>query len=366
MFEIALDILKQIENNGFKAYIIGGYPRDKYLNIPSVDIDITTNATPKELKEIFNDINLPNEQYGSVVIVRNKMKFEITTFRKEIKYKDKRYPVKIKYIDNLLEDLKRRDFTINTLCIDSKGNTIDLLNAKEDINHKIIRSVGNPKTKIKEDALRILRALRFATTLNFEIDKDLKKYMKKYASNLKKLSYNRKQEELNKIFSSPNSEVGLKLISELKLAKYLELNNFNNVKPTTAVIGLWAQLNVLDIYNFSNNEKQTIKSINELLNKDVLNNENLYKYGLYVSTIVGEIKNIDRKTITQKYNELYIKNRGEIALKANDICNLLNKAPGPFLKEIIRDLEMNIVNKELENDISTLKQYVLKKYKDIK
>lgn len=362
MRETALEILKQIEDKGYSAYIVGGYPRNLYLNLPSTDIDICTSATPRDLKEIFQDISLPTEQYGSVVLVRNKIRFEITTFRKEIKYKDKRHPLKIKYIDNLIQDLNRRDFTINTLCIDSKGNTIDFLNAKADIDCRIIRTVGNPKNKIKEDSLRILRAIRFATTLGFELDNDLKHYIKKYGSSLKKLSYFRKQDELNKIFSSPSALIGIKLIADLRLDKYLELSNIHQVKMTSSSLGIWAQLGSLDKYKFSNHEKETIEAINYLKDNDILDNKNLYKFGLYISTIAGEIQGIERSVITKKYNELYIKNKKDIILKPTDICQLLNKKPGPFLKDIISDLENKIVNKELKNEIVELTNYVENNY----
>lgn len=363
MHETALEILKQIENKGYKAYIVGGYPRNLYLNLPSTDIDICTSATPRDLKEIFQDISLPTEQYGSVLLIKNKIRFEITTFRKEIKYKDNRHPVKIKYIDDLAQDLNRRDFTINTLCIDCEGQIIDLLNAKADIDCRIIRTVGNPKTKIKEDSLRILRAIRFATTLGFELDNDLKHYIKKYGSLLKKLSYYRKQDELNKIFSSPNALTGIKLIADLKLDKYLELENVHQVKMTSSSLGIWAQLGDLNKYKFSNHERKIIENIKYLKDTDILDNRNLYKFGLYISTIAGEIKGIDRILITQKYNELYIKNKKDIVLKPNDICQLLNKKPGPFLKEIIIDLEDKIVKKELKNEIVELTNYVKNNYK---
>ena len=128
MYDTAIEILNKITDFGYKAYIVGGYPRDIYLKRNSVDIDICTNATPKELKEIFHESILKSQEYGSVSLIYKKIRFEITTFRKEIKYENNRFPVKIKYIDTLVDDLERRDFTINTLCIDSKGNFIDLLN----------------------------------------------------------------------------------------------------------------------------------------------------------------------------------------------------------------------------------------------
>ena len=255
MFNSSLKLLRKIEKYGFQAYIVGGYVRDLYLGRKSADVDICTNATPKDLKEIFKDSMLPKEKYGSVTVIYNKVHYEITTFRKDLKYENNRLPVKIKYINDLKDDLRRRDFTINTLCIDSEGNLIDLLSSSKDLKDQVIKTVGIAKTKIKEDSLRILRAVRFATILNFKLDEDLKKSIKKYAYTLRSLSYHRKKEELDKIFSSSNAKYGISLILELELDKYLELKNLKNVVITSNSIGIWAQLDVLDKYDFTSNEK---------------------------------------------------------------------------------------------------------------
>ena len=362
MNETALKVLKKINSNGYQAYLVGGYPRDIYIGRDSMDFDICTSATPKELKNIFGNTMLPSEQYGSVTLMVHNIRFEITTFRKDIKYLNNRKPIEIEYVSSLIDDLKRRDFTMNTMCIDSNGTLIDLLNGKDDINDRIIRTVGSANMKIYEDSLRILRAVRFATTLNFDLDEDLKEAIIRHKDLLKSLSYYRKKEELDKIFSSTNSAYGIKLIKELELAESLELSNLDNLIPTTYLIGIWAQLDVLDKYSFNNTEKESINSINELMNKDILDYNNLYSYGLYISTIVGEIKGIDKKLINEKYNSLYIHNKTEIKIEAKEICELLNRRPGKFLKEIFDDLEYKLVNKLINNDKETLKQYIKENY----
>ncbi len=359
MLETATKVLKKIEDNGYKAYIVGGFPRDLYLNRKSIDLDICTNATPKDLKKIFPNINLKAANYGSVSLVFNKIHFEVTTFRKEIKYSNNRIPIKIKYIDNLLDDLKRRDFYINTLCLDSDGNMVDLLGAKEDLNAKKIRMVGKTKYRLKEDVLRILRAIRFATTLNFNLDKELENYIPKYGYLVKKLSYDRKREELDKIFSSPNVKYGIDILVKTKLDNHLEIPNLSNVTITSSTIGIWAQLDVLNVYRFNKNETKTIELINELIDKDLFDNKNLYEYGLYISTIVGEIKGIERKVVAKHYDQLYIKNRNQIAVTAKEICELTKKKPGPFLKSVIDDIEIKLVQKELSNDSDEIKKYII-------
>lgn len=361
MNDLVFKILKKINSYGYISYIVGGYQRDIYIGRKSNDYDICTSATPKELKEIFKNL-IKSEQYGSVVLEVKNTKFEITTFRHDIKYINNRKPVEIEYVKTIEEDLKRRDFTMNTMCIDENGKLIDLMGAKKDIDKKIIKMVGEPNIKLKEDALRILRAIRFATVLNFRLDERLKESIIKHKDLLKNLSYYRKKEELDKIFSSPNVVYGIELIKMLGLSEPLELKNIEKLVPTTYLIGMWSQLNVLDKYEFNNTEKNTIIKIQELMNKNVLDYNNLYKYGLYISTIVGEIKGIDKKLINEKFNSLYIKNITEINIEAEEICKLLNKKPGNFLKDIFNDIEKKLVNKVFVNEKRVLKNYILQKY----
>lgn len=362
MFESSLKLLKKIENAGYEAYIVGGFSRDKYLGIESADVDVCTNATPKELKEIFKEGMLPKEEYGSINVIYNKIRFDITTYRKDIKYENNRLPVEIKYINDLKEDLLRRDFIINTLCIDSQGNYVDLLNAKFDIENKIIRVVGDADSKIEEDVLRILRAVRFATILNFELDNELKLAIKKHAHLLENLSYYRKKEELEKIFSSINSKRGIDLLLELELDKYLELGNLNKVVVTTSAIGIWAQLDLSDKYIFSNNEKDSINLIKKLINKNSFTVMELYNYGLYVPLIVAEINNIDKNALTKVYMNLPIISIKQIQIDGKEICELLNIKPSMKIKTILKDLESKILFEELENDKQKIKDYILRNY----
>lgn len=194
MYQDAISILKKINNLGYISYIVGGYPRDLLLNRKSLDIDICTSATPEIIKDFFEVVS-DNSKYGSLKIKYNNNLFEITTFRKDY-YKDSRYP-QIEFVDDLLTDLKRRDFTINTICIDSEGNIIDLLNAKEDLKSKILKTVKDPYISLKEDNIRIIRAVRFKNNLGFKYDPKLEDAI----SNIKinKISNNLLNKELAKM-----------------------------------------------------------------------------------------------------------------------------------------------------------------------
>ncbi|MBR2997914.1 MAG: hypothetical protein IKF37_02420 [Bacilli bacterium] len=362
MFEKAIEVLKLIEKKGFKAYIVGGYVRDIYLSINASDIDIATSATPKDLIKIFKKNISIDEKYGSTKLNYKNFWFDITTFRKDIKYKDNRKPTEIEYVDTIGEDINRRDFTINTLYMDKDGNIIDVFDAKKDINNKVIKCVGSSDEKIKEDALRILRAVRFATVLNFKIDKDLEKSIKKYINNIKDLSFHRKKEELNYIFRSSNYEYGLSLIHKYKLDKYLEISKLKKLKQTSDVLGMWAQINYSDNYPFSRLERETIGNIREMLVYNKIDNYSLYKYGILISLTVGEILGIDKKNILKSYEELKIHSENDIVLNNLDIAKILNTEPSYKTREILNDIEFKILSNKLDNTKESIEDYIKKKY----
>lgn len=364
MLEAVLGLLKKINSCGYKSYIVGGFVRDYILGIKSNDIDVATNATPKQLKEIFPDSLVPNEDYGSVIVFVNGIKIEITTFRKEIDYIDNRRPGQIIYIDNLYDDLLRRDFTINTISMDSDGQIIDYLNGKTDLDKKLIKSVGDATVKFTEDALRILRAVRFATILDFQLDEQVIIAIKMCKHYLRNLSYNRKKEELDKIFSSKNAKKGIQLLLDLGLDIDLELDRLRKVKNTSNLIGIWSVLDVCDKYPFNNNEKELIKNVNKVIKLDNLDLNTLYKYGLYVNTIAGEIKGINLLDINKEYNELKIKSRSEIDISSDEIMEILHKEPGSYLKNVYDDLENMIINGKLQNDENSIKKYLENKYRE--
>lgn len=361
MYNRALEVLNILFDNGYLAYIVGGYPRDMVLGIKSNDIDICTNATPKEIIDIFDTENISDTNYGSVRVIYKNYHFDVTTFRKEIKYENNRKPVKVKYINDLKKDLLRRDFTINTMCIDKDGNLIDMLGAREDIDKKIIKTVGNPRYRIKEDSLRILRAIRFASVLDFEIDSKTFNYIKKYGYLLKGLSYSRKKEELNKIFASVNKEKARWMIIDSGIDRYLGISNLSEIVLCDDIIGIWSQLEVDEEYPFSKVEKEMIKNIRRM-NMEEFNEYTVYKYGLYVSSVVGSIKGISYKDINDIYHDLVITSRRDIDIKAMDIANALNSKPGKYISDIFNEIEYLIVMKKIRNNKEDIIKYIKKHY----
>lgn len=359
MLEVALSILKTINESGYEAYIVGGYVRNNLLGIDSTDIDITTNATPKELQEIFKDAIIPSNDYGAVIISASDYKFEITTYRRENNYINNRKPMEIEYIQDLSEDLLRRDFTINTICMDKDKNIIDLLNGREDINNKTIKTVLDPYHKFEEDALRILRAIRFATILDFKLDSELEKAIidkKRFLSNI---SYERKKEELDKIFSSVNARRGIDLLLKYELDRELELDKLKDIKVVDSLMSVWSYLNVCEIYPFTATEKDIIKDVNEAIKYDNYNNKVLYKYGLYVNQIAGFIKGLDKKIITENYNNLPIETRKDLDISSEDIISIMEREPGEYIGIIYNDLEDLVIDSKLNNNRDSIIEYII-------
>lgn len=364
MLEKALELLKIFYDNGYEAYLVGGFVRDYILGKQSMDVDICTNATPMQVKEIFKDVKLPFEGYGSVHLTYKKVIFEITTYRMDLEYNDKRAPSKIMYTDKLLIDLKRRDFVMNTLCMDKDGKIIDLIGASSDIQNKIIKCVGNADRRFKEDPLRILRAIRFATELNFNLDESVKNAIRNNKELLNKLSFYRKKQELNKIFSSSNAQVGINIIKEYYLDNYLGINTSKEIVNTSDPLGIWVQVSPDYRYQFTSLEKGYMSSILSLLKDKKISDIELYKMGNYVCYIAAQILKLDEAYIYDRYDKLPIKSKLDILIKPIDIINLLDLKDKSKVKEIINDLEIKIINNRLVNDSDILTKYVIDTYKN--
>lgn len=254
-------ILNKLENNGFKAYVVGGYVRDYLLKRKTSDIDICTNA--KEL-ELFNLFSLKPNRFGAISFEKNKYHFDITTFREEKDYV-KHHPEYIRFVDNIELDLKRRDFTINALYMDKLGHIFDLFEGIKDLKNKTIKMIGNPEERLREDPVRILRAIRFATVLNFKLDDELYNTILNNHSLVKEVSSYYLKEELSLILQSKNYQYGLDLLKSLKIDKVIGLS-YQNIVYSKNIDVMWAQIDIEKL-TFTKKEKDNIVKIKNILNK---------------------------------------------------------------------------------------------------
>ena len=216
-------VVEQLRKQGFEALVVGGCVRDLLLNKEPEDWDITTNARPEEIQKIFPDHFYANKFFTVTVLLESEnprlKEIEVTTYRSDHKYTDYRRPEEVTYAKTIEEDLSRRDFTINAIAL-QEDRIIDPFNGQADLKARIIRTVGNPEDRFKEDALRMMRAARLATVLNFTIEEETKKAIQAHAQLLKEISAERVRDELLKIVMAERAKQGIELLRELKLLQY--------------------------------------------------------------------------------------------------------------------------------------------------
>lgn len=199
-------IIKTLQHYGYEAYIVGGCVRDAVLGKEPADWDITTSAKPLQIKSIFQKTVDTGLKHGTVTVLMEKEPFEVTTYRIDGEYEDHRRPNEVTFTTNLREDLMRRDFTINAMAYNDKDGLVDLFGGMEDLEKKLIRCVGNPDDRFDEDALRMLRAVRFAAQLGFEIEEPTMDAIRRKYGFLKDISAERIQVELTKLLVSDHPE----------------------------------------------------------------------------------------------------------------------------------------------------------------
>lgn len=213
-------IIGKIREHGFEAFAVGGCVRDTLLSRTPGDWDITTSAEPEEIKRIFPRTVDTGLQHGTVTIIKNRKGYEVTTYRIDGEYHDGRHPDSVEFTKNLTEDLKRRDFTINAMAYSHETGVVDVFGGMDDLKAGIIRCVGSPTERFSEDALRILRAIRFSGQLNFEIEEETLNAVGALAPNLLKVSRERIQTELTKLLLSDHPE-RLILTENLGISRYV-------------------------------------------------------------------------------------------------------------------------------------------------
>ena len=318
-------IIDTYKKNGFSAYAVGGCVRDALLGKIPTDWDICTDALPQETINIFSDYRIIETgiKHGTVTIILNSNQYEITTFRTDGDYQDSRHPQSVEFVRSIEEDLKRRDFTINAMAYNNDG-LIDLYGGQKDLEKKIIRCVGDAKTRFSEDALRIMRAIRFSATLDFSIDEETKKAICELKNNLLNIATERINVEFSKILLSDN----IKVYSEFKEIFKLFLGDTSTIddKLVTLPKDLETRLSYILI---------TLK-----LNTDIL--QNLRYSSKTLKAVVEVIKNFNCQCETKKDLRLLISNSSyETAQKILTIKSY--------------NLDMLLKVKELPSKISDLK-----------
>ena len=263
----------------------------------------------------------------------------------------------------MIDDIKRRDFTINALCMNSDGTIIDLLDGTSDLKNRIIRVIGDTKQKLTEDPLRILRAIRFSIILDFELDKEIKDFIANNKSIIKTLSYTRKKEELEKILVSKKAEDGLKYLKNNHFCDDLEIK-YDKIVTIKDLLGMWAQIDFSDKYPFTKANLKTIGDIRGIINQRVINNETLFNYELYTVLVSAEIMGVTKKEVYKINNSLKIHSKNELKIRQEDVIKILNIEPSCRVKVIYNDVLLKVINNILPNNYKKIRDYILKNWSD--
>ena len=381
LYKSGIEILKTLNKFGFEAYFVGGFIRDFILGINAYDIDITTNALPIEVKEIFPKTKDTGIKYGTVTVFNGDYLFEVTTFRSDLNYEDHRRPNKVIYSKQLKEDLKRRDFTINAIAMDYSENIYDMFNGKEDIKNKIIRAIGDPNTRFQEDALRIIRAFRFVSKLGFRIEENTFNSIKKNIYLLKEISIERILVEFKKLIDYTYKEKAISLMDKSGITNvFTELNSgiklLSNLKKYDlnyieffALCFYLEDIEVPEAWRFSNKDKTTIKKIIELLNivkNDNYTKMNVYTFGEDISLMSNNIQKVINPNNNQEnliktiYNNLPIYKISDLKFKGKDILKLDDCKNEEIIGKILEELVYHVVTQKIKNNYNELKKYTIK------
>lgn len=387
IFEPARPVLQKIEQAGFEAYFVGGCVRDTILGDPIHDIDIATSAYPSEIKQIFKRTVDTGIEHGTVMILDHGVGYETTTFRTESGYQDFRRPDNVTFVRSLAEDLQRRDFTINALALRENGEVVDLFDGLGDLQRRLIRAVGDPNERFHEDALRMMRAVRFASKLDFVIDRPTLEGINANAHLLAKIAVERIRVELEKMFLGQNPPAGLKDFLETGLYQYcpglkaarqqlsLLLVNANgwaltNVDQVWALLAVQLGLSGKQAAKFLRTWKtsnETIRQVGKIilavnaLRQKQVTPDLMFTVGWPALSDANQVAAVygwqqAAASLKKQYDELPIKTAKELAVDGRTLIQEVGLKPGPALGKVLNTLVEDVVNGRLANDKAELLQ----------
>lgn len=388
-FEVAQPIINRLTDNGYEAYFVGGSVRDYIMNRSIHDVDITTSATPDEIESLFEHTIPIGKDHGTINIVWNKENYEVTTFRAEGTYVEHRRPSEVYFVRDLYRDVERRDFTMNAIAMDTSFQRYDYFDGEQDIQQRLIRTVGDAETRFNEDALRILRAVRFKSQLGFHIESQTYDAMQKRLSDIQFLSIERITAELTKLLNGTFVAETFPLLQALNIWQYIpffkdmNMSSLKIVTPLTleAFLALIllnngeASLKSLKLSKVQNQLVSTmIKAINTSQSIETKNALKLfvYDFGLDLSLELLRLMEIwqanqislpspliyNEGTLRTVWDELPIKDRQSMAINGAILMNALHLKGGPWLKKALREVECAIIKGQLGNQQEEIIEWV--------
>ncbi|EAC3818205.1 CCA tRNA nucleotidyltransferase [Listeria monocytogenes] len=385
VFLKALPVLQKLTTAGFEAYFVGGSVRDYLLNRTISDVDIATSAFPEEVKEIFQSTYDTGIAHGTVTVRENNEFYEVTTFRTEGTYEDFRRPSEVTFIRSLEEDLKRRDFTMNAIAMDEHFALHDPFSGQLAIQNKEIKAVGKASERFHEDALRMMRAVRFLSQLDFELDKETEKALESQIELLQHTSVERMTVEWIKMMKGKAAKRAIELLLKVKMETYLpglkdeksaliEFASWDWEKRTTEEsiwLGLVVAVKPNNVNAFLKAWKlpnKTIQLVNKayqdaLKMKETWLTDELYHAGKAVFSLVNELNVIrgqenNQHKLSQAYEALPIHSKKDLAITGADLLKWSGESAGPWVKETLDKVECGVLSNEINNEKIQIKRWL--------
>lgn len=386
-FKKALPVINQLTQAGYEAYFVGGCVRDAILGLPIHDVDIATSAFPAEIKEVFEKTIDVGIEHGTVLVLSGDESYEITTFRTESTYQDYRRPDHVDFVRSLEEDLKRRDFTINALALAHDGSVIDLFDGLNDLKNRCLRAVGQAQDRFQEDALRMMRGLRFISQLDFQLEAKTKEAICNHAELLTKISVERICIEFEKLLVGKNRSQALALFIETNCFKYCpqltryekQLSNFAQVANhqlhdvTVAWAAILTYFNMpmqqvrpfLKAWKTSNQliiEVQLLLQMLIIRKQRIFNAIDLYQLNEDIIPKLSELcafYQLSEPTnlLLQRYQALPIHQLKDLAINGHDLMTYFNRRGGSWLKQLLSLCESAVLMNEIKNEYQELLSY---------
>jgi len=375
----AKKVLRILLENGYAAYFVGGFVRDHLLGMPTEDIDITTSATPELVKALFPTAKPTGIKFGTVTVFMDNFTYEVTTFRKEGKYINHRHPESVDYSLSLEEDLKRRDFTINAFAMDLEGKIIDLFGGEKDLKKGIIRAIGDPLERFEEDALRILRAFRFVSKLDFDIEPDTFAATMAKRTLLKRIANERILSELQKIIVYPHAPKAIRLLHQAAIGEILpglgkglevlsEREDYQLDLPEFFALCFYLDKGEIPAaWRFSNKQKTLVKTLINLItvtSEDTFNVMILYANGIDICLKANRVNRVldhhndQEKHLVKMWQEMPIHSTCELAFKGEDILKETQLTDARIIGSIIDEITYKVITGELPNEKARLREYL--------
>ncbi|MCP3030716.1 CCA tRNA nucleotidyltransferase [Halobacillus sp. A1] len=381
----AFEIIHNIEQKGGRAHIVGGAVRDSFLDRPLGDIDLASSFSPDQVMQAFDKVIPVGAEHGTVIIRYKGVSYEITTYRSETAYADYRHPDQVEFIDSIEDDLARRDFTINAMAFNSAAELIDPYGGKMDLERKIIRAVGVPEERFEEDPLRILRALRFASQLRFNLDNPLVQAIRVCAPLLRHISVERKAVEFEKLLAGEGYKRILPLCLSLKIGSFLPMFNKElsllkklpacNLKNMAEVITFYLmQGSAYTVHDWvkewklSNRVKLEALHLYDAVKAFSFETEDydwiLYQLPAHLQVHLINVAKaldckIDGKQLALRYEKLPIKSKKELSFQAEDLIQAFpGSEKGRWIGDSLQRIEKAVVLKKIANEYQVIKEWV--------